>query len=125
MVVARRMARQESLTREPPPVLWVLITENVLDWPMGGPEVMREQLAHLLEVSERPNIGIRVIPKLAGAHFGVDGSLKIMTSPSGDVAYTESPGGERLVSSRLEVQPYVVRYVRVGQRRCLKTFPGS
>jgi hypothetical protein len=110
------MARQESLTREPPPVLWVLITENVLDWPMGGPEVMCEQLSYLLEVSERPNIGIRVIPRSAGAHFGVDGSFKIMTSPSGDVADTESPGGGRLVSSGLEVQSYVVRYDRIGQK---------
>jgi transcriptional regulator with XRE-family HTH domain len=115
-VVARRMARQDLLMADPPPVLWVLLTESVLDWPMGGAEVMRAQLAHLLDVSERPNIGIRVIPRSAGAHFGVDGSFKIMTSPSGDVAYTESPGGGRLVPSALEVQSYVVRYDRIGQK---------
>jgi transcriptional regulator with XRE-family HTH domain len=115
-ILERRLARQAILARENPPVLWVLLTENVLDWPMGGPEVMRKQLAYLLEVSERPNIGIRVIPRSAGAHFGVDGSFKIMTSPSGDVAYTESPGGGRLVSSALEVQSYVVRYDRIGQK---------
>ena len=115
-VVARRMARQEALDRAPSPILWVVLTESVLDWPMGGPGVMRKQLAHLLELSELPNVGIRVIPRSAGAHFGVDGSFKIMTSPSGDVAYTESPGGGRLVSSALEVQSYVVRYDRIGQK---------
>jgi transcriptional regulator with XRE-family HTH domain len=115
-VVARRMARQGILAADPPPVLWALLTESVLDWPMGGPDVMRRQLAYLVELSERPNIGIRVIPRSTGAHFGVDGSFKIMTSPSGDVAYTESPGGGRLVASTEEVQSYVVRYDRIGQK---------
>lgn len=35
---------------------------------------------------------------------------------SGDVAYTESPGGGRLVASTEEVQSYVVRYDRIGQK---------
>jgi hypothetical protein len=118
-LVAERLGRQAILTRDAPPVFWVILTESVLDWPMGGPEVMRKQLAYLLELSERPNIGIRVVPRSAGAHFGVDGSFKIMTSPSGDVAYTESPGGGRLVPSALEVQSYVVRYDRIG----LKALP--
>ncbi|MDN3351571.1 helix-turn-helix transcriptional regulator [Actinomadura sp. DC4] len=61
-IVARRMARQEILTRESPPVLLVLLTENVIDWPVGGPSLMRKQLAYLLEVSDRPNIGVRVVP---------------------------------------------------------------
>jgi transcriptional regulator with XRE-family HTH domain len=115
-LVEERMSRQAVLAREAPPVLWVLVTESVLDWPMGGADIMRKQLAHLLEVSERPNIGIRVVPRSAGAHFGVDGSFKIMTGPSGDIAYTESPGGGRLVPSAREVQSYVVRYDRIGQK---------
>jgi transcriptional regulator with XRE-family HTH domain len=114
--VAERLSRQAILTREPPPVLWVLLTENVLDWPVGGPQAMRKQLAHLLEMSERPNIGIRVVPRAAGAHYGMNGSFKVMTGASGDVAYTESPGGGRLVPSATEVQSYVIRYDRIGQK---------
>ncbi|WP_285626949.1 helix-turn-helix domain-containing protein [Actinoallomurus iriomotensis] len=115
-IVARRMARQEILTRETPPVLWVLLTENILDWPVGGSDLMREQLAHLLEVSERPDVGIRVVPKVAGAHYGMNGSFKVMTGPSGDVAFTEATGGGRLVLSPTEVQSYVLRYDRIGQK---------
>jgi transcriptional regulator with XRE-family HTH domain len=114
--VAERMSRQEILTREPPPVLWVLMTQNVLDWPVGGPEVMRKQLAYLLEASERPNIGIRVVPRSVGAHYGMNGSFKVMTMATGDVAYSESPGGGRLVPSAFEVQSYVLRYDRIGQK---------
>jgi Domain of unknown function (DUF5753) len=92
------------------------LTENVLDWPVGGPAVMRKQLAYLLEASDRPNIGIRVVPRSAGAHYGMNGSFKVMTRASGDIAYSESPGGGRLVPSALEAQRYVLRYDRIGQK---------
>jgi transcriptional regulator with XRE-family HTH domain len=114
--VAERMARQAILAGDSPPVLWALLTESVLDWPVGGPEVMRRQLAYLLEVSERPNIGIRVVPRSAEAHYGMNGSFKVMTGHAGDVAYTESPGGGRLVPAASEVQTYALRYDRIGQK---------
>jgi transcriptional regulator with XRE-family HTH domain len=115
-LLEERLSRQKILSREPPPVLLVLLTENALDWPVGDAEVMRKQLAYLLEVSERPNIGIRVVPRSARAHFGLDGSFKIMSGDYGDIAYTESPGGGRLVPSASEVRSYVLRYDRIGQK---------
>jgi transcriptional regulator with XRE-family HTH domain len=114
--VERRMARQAILDKDPPPVLWVLLSQSVLDWPVGGPEVMRRQLARLLEASESPNIGIRVVPRAAGAHAGADGSFMVMSGEFGDIAYTESPGGGRLVPSATEVRAYQVRYDRIGQQ---------
>ncbi|HEY7486645.1 MAG TPA: DUF5753 domain-containing protein, partial [Streptosporangiaceae bacterium] len=113
--VEQRMARQAILTRNPPPQLWVLLSENALDWPIGGAEVMRKQLAGLLEASEQPNMGIRVLPRSAGAHAGTTGSFKIMSTESGDVVYTESPGGGRLVPSAEEVRKYGIKYDRIGQ----------
>ena len=96
-------------------MLWALITESVLEWPIGGPDGMRTQLAYLIEASERPNIGIRVVPKDAGAYAGVDGSFSIISGETGDVAYTDSPGGGRLVPSADEVRSYGVRYERISQ----------
>jgi transcriptional regulator with XRE-family HTH domain len=113
--VEQRMARQAILTREPPPQLWVLLSENALDWPMGGAEVMRNQLARLLEASEQPNIGIRVLPRSAGAHAGTNGSFKILSTESGDVVYSDSSGGGRLVPAADEVREYGLRYDRIGQ----------
>ncbi|MCO6006653.1 helix-turn-helix transcriptional regulator [Actinoallomurus purpureus] len=115
-LVEERMPRQVILTRDDPPVLLILLTESVLDWSIGGPAVMRNQLARLLEASELPDVGIRVVPRSAGAHYGLDGSFKIMSGPSGDVAYTESPGGGRLVPSADEVRSYLLRYDRIGQQ---------
>ncbi|GAA0970500.1 helix-turn-helix transcriptional regulator [Actinocorallia libanotica] len=113
--LAARMARQEILEREDPPVLWILILESLLEIPGGGRAVMRAQIAHLLEASHRPNVGLRVIPKETGLHSGLDGPFMIMTTGSGDVAYVEAPGGGRLVPSQLEVQSYVLRYDRISQ----------
>jgi transcriptional regulator with XRE-family HTH domain len=113
--VGRRMVRAEIFSRRDPPVLWAIITENVIEWPIGGPEVMRKQLAHLLDMSSRPNIGVRVVPRTAGAHPGLDGSFSLISGDVGDVAYTESPGGGRLVASAAEVRDYSLRYDRIGQ----------
>jgi transcriptional regulator with XRE-family HTH domain len=113
--LATRMERQKILERENSPVLWVLIAEGLLEIPGGGRDVMRAQLAHLLELSHRPNIGLRVVPRNAGLHPGLDGSFMIMTTESGDVAYVEAPGGGRLVPSPPEVRSYVLRCDRIGQ----------
>jgi DNA-binding XRE family transcriptional regulator len=115
-LVEERMSRQAILDRESPPQLWIILSQNVIDWPVGGPSVMRRQLARLLEASELLNIGIRVLPRSAGAHAGVDGSFKIMEGGHGRVAYTESPGIGRLVTSVTEVRSYVLRYDRIGQQ---------
>ncbi|MEV4252808.1 helix-turn-helix transcriptional regulator [Spirillospora sp. NPDC049652] len=60
--VALRMGRQELLDREEPPFIVVLIKEAALRDPVGGCEVQKEQLDHLLELAKRPNINIHVIP---------------------------------------------------------------
>jgi hypothetical protein len=115
LLTEERMSRQAILTREDPPVLLILFTESVLDWPIGGPEVMRNQPARLLEASELSDVGISIVPRSAGAHYGFDGSFKIMSGPSGDVACTESPGGGRLVPSAEEVRSHLLRYDRIGE----------
>lgn len=114
-LVEERMRRQEILKQDLPPTLWILVTENVIDWPVGGAELMRKQLARLLEESAKPNIGLRVVPRVAGAHGGFDGSFTVMSGESGDIAYTEATGGGRLVPSAPEVREYGIRFDRIGQ----------
>ncbi|GAB3958308.1 helix-turn-helix transcriptional regulator [Actinoallomurus acanthiterrae] len=113
--VKRRIARQAILSKTPPPSLYVLLSQNALNWPVGGAEVMRDQLAHFLEMAERPNVGIRVVPLSSGAHAGFDGSFTLIYGEAGDVAYTEAPGRGRLVDSPSEVREYWDRYDRIGQ----------
>lgn len=75
---------------------------------------MREQNAHLLEASELPNVTLRVVPKSAGAHQGLDGSFRVIRLPERDVAFVEAPGGGRLILGTAEVQAYGVRFDRIA-----------
>lgn len=76
-LVAARMQRQDVLGREEPPLIWSLIDEAALYRAAGGAEVMSGQLAHLAEVSRRPNITIQVVPYSAGPHSGLLGAFVI------------------------------------------------
>jgi len=109
-----RMSRQEILHREPPPEMWVLLAETVLQCPVGGPAVMREQLTKLLEVSELPHVHLRVVPNTAGANQGLDGPFKVIKVREGWVAYIDAPNGGRLVMEPAEVEGLSVRFDRIG-----------
>ncbi|GAA1904682.1 helix-turn-helix transcriptional regulator [Streptantibioticus ferralitis] len=61
-LVAARLNRQRILSRDDPPRLWVIIDENALRRNLGGPSVMRAQLARLLEAAEVPRIVVQVVP---------------------------------------------------------------
>ncbi len=67
-LVAARLNRQRILTRDDPPRLWVIIDENALRRNLGGPTVMRGQLARLLEATEVPRIVVQVVPADVRAH---------------------------------------------------------
>jgi predicted XRE-type DNA-binding protein len=113
-LLEERLSRQGIFERDRPPNLWAILSQNVIEWPVGGPDVLKRQLTHLLEVSGRTNVGIRVVPRSAGSFGGLDGSFAILSGESGEVAYTESPGGGRLVLSTAEVLEYNIRYDRIG-----------
>src|SRR6201996_9393974 len=54
--VAARLERQHILDHERPPEFWVLLDEAVLRRPVGGPEVMADQLEYLAAAAQRPHI---------------------------------------------------------------------
>ncbi|MFI6407242.1 helix-turn-helix domain-containing protein [Streptomyces sp. NPDC050548] len=66
--VALRMRRQELLTREAPPRVWVVMDETVLRWPVGGAAVMRAQVDHLIEVNRLPHVTLQIMPFANGPH---------------------------------------------------------
>ncbi|MGW1301729.1 helix-turn-helix domain-containing protein [Streptomyces sp. NPDC002514] len=88
--VAARLDRQRILDREQPPVAWVVLSEAVLQQEVGGRKVMREQLAHLLELRKRTWLDIQVLPFDAGAHTGLMGSFNLLRfEKDPDIVYTE------------------------------------
>lgn len=114
----RRMQRQTMLGGENPPHMAVLISQNALEWPIGSPEIMEGQLDRLLEVASLPHVVLRVLPRTweVGAHLGLNGGFNILSADDFTVAYIESTGSGRLVSSPADVRSYEVRYERIGAR---------
>ncbi|GLY86310.1 helix-turn-helix domain-containing protein [Actinoallomurus iriomotensis] len=112
--VEARMARQDPLHRPDPPEVWVLLAETALLCHVGGRKVMRDQLARLLELSELPNVILRVVPNSAGANLGLDGPFKIVTVKEGSVAYLDALNGGRLAPETSEVAALDARFNRIG-----------
>ncbi|MFD3700289.1 helix-turn-helix transcriptional regulator [Streptomyces sp. NPDC058646] len=88
--VAARMERQRILDRENPPLLWVVLSEAVLHQEIGGREIMRNQLAHLLTQQRREWVQVQILPYEAGAHAGQMGSFNLLRfEDDPDLVYTE------------------------------------
>lgn len=77
-----RLARQELLQGDKPPRLHVVVNEAAVRRQVGGTAVMREQLRHLGEMAERPNIVVQVLPFSAGAHPAMTNSFTMLQFPS-------------------------------------------
>ncbi len=77
--VGLRLQRQQILTRtESPPRVWAIIDESALRRPLGGRDVMRAQLKHMLELIELPQVTIQVMPFDRGGHSAAGGSFSIL-----------------------------------------------
>lgn len=90
--VEARIARQSILTRDSPPpiVLVALLSEAVLDHLVASPEVMREQLTHLLALSELPNVTIQLV-RNNGRPAGTGGAFVVATMEDrSEVSYLET-----------------------------------
>ncbi|MEU9862657.1 helix-turn-helix transcriptional regulator [Streptomyces sp. NPDC047971] len=68
--LSHRIKRQEILHRSRPLQYTALIHEAALRMAFGGPEVARAQLEHIVGMSERDNITVRVLPFGCGASPG-------------------------------------------------------
>jgi transcriptional regulator with XRE-family HTH domain len=89
--VAARMQRQAILDREDPPTIVIGLWEPVLYHQVGSADVMRQQLAKLVEVSERPGVLVHVVPSTVGANAGLGGPVSIASvTGKPDVLLTSS-----------------------------------
>jgi transcriptional regulator with XRE-family HTH domain len=104
-MVAARMARQAILTRDKPPMLWVILDEDVLRRPVGGKWVMKDQLRHLAEAARRPNVVLQVIPLTAGAHQGMSGSFVLAEfENSAPVVYQDTATRGQIIEDANDIE---------------------
>lgn len=104
-----RLARQERLTGESPLRLWAVLWEAVLLPEVGGTQVMKAQLEHLLAASEQPNVSIQVLPFSRGAHASMFGPYVVLGFPEEaalDVVLADNPTGSMWMEREAEVARY-------------------
>jgi hypothetical protein len=83
-----RMARKRILSDPNAPRLWAVIDEAVLRRPIGGAEVLREQVEELLTLTRHPKVRLQVMPFLSGGHAAAGGAFTILRFPLRDLPDT-------------------------------------
>ncbi|MET8141289.1 helix-turn-helix transcriptional regulator [Sphaerisporangium sp. NPDC005288] len=119
-----RMARQKVLGRATPPHLWAVVDEAALRRPLGGAEVMRGQIRHLIEAIASPNITVQVMPFSAGGHAAAGGPFSLLRFSERDlpdVVYLEQLTSAIYLDKREDLD----RYQAVMERLCIDAVPAS
>jgi DNA-binding XRE family transcriptional regulator len=107
-MVALRMDRQHRLFDvENPLRLTTFVEQSVFDRPIGGPEVMRAQLEHLIMLSKRDNVEILVLPTAIGHHDGLEGQFMLLHfEQAQSIGYIEYPDGSVYIQDQDQVAAY-------------------
>lgn len=107
--VQARVERQERLAGESPVEMWAIMDEAAVHRMVGGPAVMRAQLAHLAEAVGQPNVTLQVISYDAGAHPGMPGSFVYMEFPDPydlDLVYVDTLAGDLFLETDADLRVY-------------------
>ncbi|HEY8452980.1 MAG: helix-turn-helix transcriptional regulator [Micromonosporaceae bacterium] len=111
-----RMTRQQVLTRAQPPRLWAVMEEAVLRRPIGGREVLRNQIEHLIKAIELPNVRLQLVPLEAGGYASAGGPFTILRFADQelpDVVYVEQLNSALYLDKRDDVDSYVAAMERL------------
>jgi transcriptional regulator with XRE-family HTH domain len=107
--VALRLERQKYLLSDNAPEFHIVLDEAALRRPYGDRQVMRGQLQHLIDISERPNVRLQIMPFSFGGHSGESGAFTILSFPESDlsdVVYLEQLSSALYLDKREDVAQY-------------------
>ncbi|MFI6939618.1 helix-turn-helix domain-containing protein [Streptomyces sp. NPDC050418] len=106
--VAHRLERAQVLHREDPPEFVAILHEAVLRMQFGGCKVARAQMEHLLRLTERDNVVLRVVPFAAGSFPG-SGQTVIYAEgpvPQLDTVQVDSTHGPEFLHEEAQLSKY-------------------
>jgi hypothetical protein len=115
--VALRLHRQSRLNGTNPLELRAIIDESVLRRRIGDGNVMREQLQHLVDTAQSPNVTIQILPLDFGEHLFLGGPaalLEFRETTHLDVVYLEGLAGDYYEEQPSEVARYREEFDRLG-----------
>ncbi|MFD5753546.1 helix-turn-helix transcriptional regulator [Streptomyces sp. NPDC127033] len=103
--------RQASLTRTPPPLVFVVLDESCLRRPIGSSTLMDAQFARLIEFAELPNTVFQVAPFDIGVRRPMTLPVTVLTMPDRSLmSYAESAQRGHLERDITSVLPLLTDY---------------
>ncbi|SET43894.1 helix-turn-helix domain-containing protein [Nonomuraea wenchangensis] len=106
-----RIARQTIFDRPEPPLYVAVIDESVLDRPIGGPSVMREQIERLIKVSDSPSITIQLVRMSSVPSVGLLGGFVIAHQSQGpDTVYLDNAADGEVTDREDRVRRVSLRF---------------
>jgi transcriptional regulator with XRE-family HTH domain len=96
--------------------LWAVIEETALRRPVGNTQILRDQLRHLLDLSDRPNLAMQITPFGLGGH-AAPSSFTILRFPEGDlpdIVYLEHLTSALYLDKRSDVDRYLLAMERLS-----------
>lgn len=112
-----RATRWKRLVDDNPLTLRAVLNEAVLCRAVGGPDVMRGQIRHLIETAELPNVTVQVVPFSAGLHPAMAGSFTALRFPEApmNTVYVEFKGGAIYMEKPPDVDRYTATFERLTE----------
>ena len=117
--VSLRLTRQGRLTGPRPLELHAIVDESAVRRVIGGEDVMGDQLRHLIETAQLPNVTVQVLPFGAGEHQFLGGPaalLEFRETTHLDVVYLEGLAGDSYEEQPSEVARYRKEFERLSAR---------
>ncbi|MEO3763020.1 helix-turn-helix transcriptional regulator [Streptomyces sp. B5E4] len=109
-----RAERQRLLRERPSTAFSFILEEHLLLRQMGGAEITREQIDHLLAIAELRNVEVQVMPQMRVTHAGLAGPMQLLETPENRwYAYNEAQRGGLFVSDPKEISVLQLRYARM------------
>ncbi|MFJ5092896.1 helix-turn-helix domain-containing protein [Streptomyces sp. NPDC088557] len=107
---AARVARAAVIGRSPAPELSFVVEECVLRRPLGGRDVLRRQLEHLLQVAELRHVELQMMPLDRVEHVGLS-SLEVIKFEDGTaIGRSSAVCGGRPMSDLRSLRLLELRY---------------
>ncbi|WP_084219256.1 helix-turn-helix domain-containing protein [Spirillospora albida] len=110
-LVRTRMDRQEILKREDPPHVVAIFDESAIRRPIGGREILKGQVQHLMDLAVLHHVTLQIVPETKGAYAGLLGAFTIMSFRNDpDIVHLDGHVGAQLVDHPDAVRMYGVRF---------------
>ncbi|MCT9104284.1 Scr1 family TA system antitoxin-like transcriptional regulator [Streptomyces mirabilis] len=109
-----RGERQRLLRERPNTAFSFILEEGLILRRMGGMEVTRGLIDHVLEIAELRNVEIQVMPQVRETHAGLDGPMRLLETPDNRwFAYCEGQESGQLIADPKVVSMLQMRYARM------------